>query len=243
MKTTIISSAFLSLLTLAVPSVNAQSTFTGPGVADGGAPADGGAISSVVVNNTASTITFTVNSTQAMASYIFYAIEIQSAGGGYTGLSNPWGPAVGISTGENALINTYGTGASALTYSGGTWTQNASASFDAGGTGSSFATMTFSLSSLGLNLGSSFNFDVVSSYTTPGGQAAYSALDNTTYLAESDNSYQPWLGSNNYDSATAGNSTFSSTTYTVQSVPEPGICASLGLGFLLLFRHVRVRKS
>jgi hypothetical protein len=243
MKTIIISSAFLTLLTLAVPSVNAQSTFTGPGVADGSAPADGGAISSVAVNNTASTITFTVNSTQPMASYIFYTIEIQSAGGGYTGLSNPWGPAVGISTGENALINTYGTGASALTYSGGTWTQNASASFDAGGTGSSFATMTFSLSSLGLSIGSSFNFDVVSSYTTPGGQAAYGALDNTTYLAESDNSYQPWLGSNNYDSATATGSTFSSTTYTIQSVPEPGVCASLGLGGLILFRRVLGRKA
>jgi hypothetical protein len=248
MKTIIISSAFLSLLTLAIPSVNAQSTFTGPSVADGSAPADGGAISSVVVNNTASTITFTINSTQPMASYIFYAIEIQSAGGGYTGLSNPWGPAVGISTGENALINTYGTGASALTYSGGTWTQNASASFVAGGAGSSFATMTFSLSSLGLSIGSSFNFDVVSSYTTPGGQAAYGALDMTTsvnsgYLAESDNSFEPWLGSNNYDSATATGSTFSSTTYTIQSVPEPGVCASLGLGGLILFRRVLGRKA
>lgn len=246
MKTITLFSAFSTLLGLAVSPVDAQSIFTGPGVADGSAPADGGAISSVVVANTASTITFTINSTAPMASYIFYSVELQYAGAGgsgYTGFSNPWGPAVGISTGENALINTYGTGASALTYSGGSWTQNASVSYDAGGTGSSFATMTFSLASLGLSTGSSFNFDVVSSYTTPGGQAAYGALDNTGYLAESDNSYQPWLGSNDYDSATAGGSTFSSATYTVQPVPEPGICASLGFGCLILFRRVLAKKA
>lgn len=207
-----------------------QQIYTGPAVADGGA------ISSVDIDNTASTITFTINSTQPMASYIFYAIEIQDGPGGDTSLVNPWGPHVGFSTGVNALINTYGTGASALTFAGGTWTQNGPGqSFDAGGTGSSFATMTFSLTSLGLSLGSTFNFDVVSSYTSPGGQAAYSALDNTGYLAESDNSYEPWLGSNFYDSATAGGSTLNS--YTVTAVPEPSVAALLGVGGLVLARR------
>lgn len=210
--------------------------YTGPGVADGGGANDGGAISSVDINNTASTISFTINSTVSMASFIFYSIEIQDGPGGDTSLINPWGPHVGMSTGVNALVNTYGSGASALTFGGGTWTQNASASYDAGGTGSTFATMTFALSSLGLSPGQSFSFDVVSSYTNPSGQAAYGALDNTGYLAESDNSYQPWLGSNFYDSATAGGSTLNS--YTVTAVPEPSVAALFGLGGLVMARRV-----
>lgn len=209
--------------------------YSGPGVADGSAANDGGAISSVDIESTASTITFTIDSTEPMASYIFYSIELQYGSGGDTSLVNPWGPHAGMSTGLNALVNTYGTGASALTYNGGTWTQNGPGqSFDAGGTGSSFATMTFSLSSLGLSAGSTFNFDVVSSYTSPGGQAAYGALDNTGYLPESDNSYQPWLGSNFYDSATASGSMLNS--YTV--VPEPSVAALAGLSGLALIRRL-----
>ena len=124
-------------------------------------------IGSVNINNTANTISFTINSTQPMASYIFYAIEIQRIGApiGDTGLVNPWGPRIGISTGENALINTYGTDATALTYNG-SWATGPSVSYAAGGTGSTFATMTFALSDLGLNVGDSFYFDVVSTYTS-----------------------------------------------------------------------------
>ncbi|HLX71644.1 MAG TPA: hypothetical protein VKV04_18685 [Verrucomicrobiae bacterium] len=210
--------------------------YTGPGVADGSAANDGGAISSFDINNTASTITFTINSTGPMASYIFYSIELQYGPGGDTSLMNPWGPHVGMSTGVNALVNTYGTGASALTYGGGVWTQNGPGqNFDSGGAGSSFAAMTFSLSSLGLSAGETFNFDVVSSYTAnPGGQAAYSALDNAGYLPESDNSYMPWLGSNFYDSSTSSGSTLNS--YTITAVPEPNLAALFGLGGLVMAR-------
>lgn len=238
----------LTILAWAGSPASAQTTYTGPGVADG-TTADGDAISSVVVNNTATTISFTINSTASMASFIFYAIGIQYAGlggNGYAGFSNPWGPAVGISTGENALINTYGTGASALTYGAGTWTQNASVSYDAGGTGSTFATMTFSLSSLGLSTGQSFNFDVVSSYTSQangGPQAAYGALDNTGYLPESDGAYQPYDGVAHYDSATSAGTTFGTTTYTIQPVPEPGTYAMLALGGVAIGRRVFGRKA
>jgi hypothetical protein len=248
MKMLPFSATVLMLLSGAALTTNAQTTYLGSGDADG-TSADGDAFSSVVINNTASTISFTINSTQPMASFIFYSIEIQYAGAGgsgYTGFANPWGPAVGISTGENALINTFGTGASALTYNGGTWTQNASGAYDSGGTGSTSATMTFSLASLGLSLGSSFNFDVVSSYTSQansGPQAAYGALDNTGFLPESDGQFQPYDGVAHYDSATSSGSTFNTTSFTVQAVPEPGTYALMGLGSLVFARRMRWKKA
>ena len=115
-----IASVLVGLAVTALPA-KAQVTYYGPGVANGNGVNDGAGISSVVVNNDANNITFTINSSQPMASYIFYAIELQIVGqaaNGSTSLVNPWGEQVGISTGENALINTYGTGASALTYAG-----------------------------------------------------------------------------------------------------------------------------
>jgi hypothetical protein len=234
-----------SLATFALSVSLAQAaTYIGPGVADGnGGPVnDGAAIGSVVVNNTASTISFTINSTMPMASYIFYSIQLQYGPGGDTSLLNPWGPHVGISTGENAMINTYGTGATALTYGGGTWTPNTSVNYDAGGTGSSFATITVPLSSLGLSLGTTFNFDVVATYTSnPGGQAAYGSLDYPGYIPESDNSYQPWLGSNFYDSAATAN--FATTTYTIAAVPEPGTGTLLTLAGLALVRRLSRRSA
>ncbi|HUJ09124.1 MAG TPA: PEP-CTERM sorting domain-containing protein [Verrucomicrobiae bacterium] len=225
----------VGLFSIAALSARAA-TYTGPGTSLGSSINDGAGISSVVVNNDANNITFTINSSNPMASYIFYTIELQivgQAGSGDTSLNNPWGEHIGISTGVNSLINTWGTGASALTYSG-TWTQNASGNYDAGGTGSSFATKTFALSELGLTVGDSFHFDVVSSYASPSGQAGYGALASTGYPAETDNSYQPWLGSNYYDSATDVTSTFNAggTLYTV--VPEPSTLILVGLGGLLL---------
>src|ERR1017187_3784034 len=152
MKTT--PSIIPALAALALTILPAEATtYTGPGTSLGSSPADGAAISSVVVNNDANNLTFTINSTQPMASYIFYAIELQTvgqAGSGYTGFANPFGPAVGISTGQNAVIDTYGTGATPYTYSGG-WVTGSSVSYSAGGTGSTFATITVPISSLGLS--------------------------------------------------------------------------------------------
>ena len=203
----------------AAPLSAAATTYLGPGTANGTGANDGAGISSVVIGNTASNITFTINSSQPMASYIFYTIQIQKVGqggSGYAGFSNPAGPQLGISTGVNALINTYGTGATPLTYNGG-WLQGSGRNYDAGGTGSTFAHMTFSLSELGLQMGDSFYFDVVSSYTNPQGQAAFGALASTGYPAESDGLYTPWNLTSHYDSATDANSTFNSgaTVYTV----------------------------
>ena len=232
----LVSLSAVGLLSIAALSA-AANTYTGPGTAIGGAPGDGGGISSVVVGNDANNITFTINSSQPMASFIFYTVELQivgQAGNGDTSLVNPWGEHIGISTGVNSLINTFGTGASALTYSNPTWTQNASGSYAAGGAGSSFATMTFALSSLGLNIGDTFHFNVVSSYASPGGQSAYGTLASAGWPAESDNAYSPWNGTSYYDSATDPNSTFSAggTLYTV--VPEPCTLVLVGFGGLLL---------
>jgi hypothetical protein len=242
MKTLPIIIPVLTLLTLATSPVTAQQTYIGTGDVNGGAAGDGGAISSVVVNNDANNIDFTINSTAAQASWIFFGIEIQQVGqggSGYTGFANPWGPAIGISTGENALINTYGTGATPLMYSGGNWVQGSGMPYAAGGTGNTFATITLPLSSLGLSVGSSFYFDVVSTYVNPSGQSAYGVLDNTGWAPESDNSYKPWLGGNHYDSATSAGSIFgtAATEYTV--VPEPATCVLLGLGALGMMKRIK----
>jgi hypothetical protein len=243
MKTVPFVTSVMTVLTLALLPAKAA-TYPGTGNSNGSGAADGAGISSVVVNNDATSITFTINSTQPMASYIFYSIELQiigQAGNGDTSLVNPWGEHVGISTGENALVNTWGTGATPGTFSGGVWTMGAGVNYDSGGTGSTFATMTVPLSSLNLSVGQSFYFDVVSSYASPGGQAAYGALDNTSWPAESDNSYQPWLGSNYYDSATDPGGTIFGTAATMYTVvPEPVSCALLGMGTLIILIRRRI---
>ena len=257
MKTVSFVSSIIVALTLAMLPAKATQTFTGTGNSLGGSLADGAGISSVVVNNDANNITFTINSSQAQASYIFYAIELQivgQAGSGYTGFNNPWGPSIGISTGENALINTYGTGGTPGIYSGGSWAMGSGISYAAGGTGSTFSTITVPLGSLGLSVGNQFYLDVVSTYTTQPngfGQAAYGALDSVTgYPAESDGLYQPWNPNgyaSYYDSASAGasGSTFgtAATLYTVVGVPEPPACALLGLGSLFLVIRRRISSA
>ena len=239
-----------SVIALAVASAEAT-TYTGPGTSLGSSMNDGAGISSVVVNNTSSTITFTINSSVAQASYLFYGIELQivgQAGSGYTGFANPFGPAVGISSGENAVLDTYGTGATPAVYTGGSWVSNPTVSYSAGGTGQTFSTMTVPLTSLGLSLGESFLFDVVSTYTTlsnGGPQAAYGALDSTGYPAEADGNYTPYNGTTHYDSATDVNSTFNSgaSLYTLQLVPEPTTWALMGLGLMGLMGRGLIRRK
>jgi hypothetical protein len=255
MKTIVILISILTTLALAVLPAEAQVTYTGTGNNLGGSNPmnDGAGISSVVINNDLSSISFTINSTTTvgMASYIFYAIELQivgQAGSGYTGFVNPFGPAVGISSGQNAVIDTYGSGATPYTYSG-NWVAGSSVGYAAGGTGTPSATITVPLSSLGLSVGSQFYFDVVSTYTSTqngGPQSAYGALDSVSgYPAESDSLYTPFNGTSHYDSATdASGSTFgtAATLYNVGPVPEPTTCALLGLSALVTIRHVVRRK-
>jgi hypothetical protein len=258
MKTTSLATVVLTILTTAILSGQAQTTYDGTGTANGGG-GNGEGISSVVINNTASDITFTINTSAAQSQYVQYYLLMQYVGLGASGSTavlhsagalNSWGPSLGISSGMNAFAATYNTGASAETYSDGVWTQNASVSYDAGGTGDNFLTLTLSLNSLGLSTGSQFYFDVVSSYPNAAGQSAYGSLDSISgYPAESDNSYEPYLGSNFYDAATpadagSGGSTFgtAASEYTVSAVPEPAASALLGLGTLLAFLNLRINK-
>jgi hypothetical protein len=246
MKTVPFVTSAIAALSMALLSAQAA-TYTGPGTANGGG-GNGEGINSVVINNTASSITFTINSSATQSAYVQYYVLLQYVGGGGSGSStlfhsggalNNWGPSLGISSGENAFAATWNTGASAETYSGGTWTQNASVGYDAGGTGFNFVTFTVPLSALGLNAGSQFYFDVVSSYPNAVGQSAYGSL-LSSYPAETDNAYTPYNGTSAYDAATdAGGAASKFGTaaykYTVTSVPEPAACALLGVGSLLMF--------
>ncbi len=255
--------AVVTALTLAMLPAKAQTTYLGTGNALGGL-ADGTGISSVVVNNTASDITFTINATQPMAAWIFYAVDLQiigQAGSGYTGLSNPiWAgsPTVGISTGENAALDfnndgSSNTGGIGFKYSGGSWVAGSAVSYAAGGAGSTFATLTVPLSTLGLSVGDSFYFDAVSTYTgwqngMP--QSAYGALDSVSgYPAETDGLYHPWNPDGHqtyFDSATDASGTkfgTSASLYTVAAVPEPATGALLGLGTLLMIMRRRAGST
>jgi hypothetical protein len=266
MKTILSITSAVAIMALAALPAKAQVTYWSANSAwVNGGWADGAGISSVVVNHTASDITFTINTSQPMATWIMYAIQIQivgQAGSGSTALSNPlWGsggPAIGISTGENAVLNfndagggagnNGNIGAAAYKYSG-SWVGSAGVAYAAGGAASSFATATVSLSSLGLSVGDSFYFDAVSTYSSwqnGAPQSAYSALDTLANPKETDGLASPWNPTvpTYYDSATdAGGTTFgaAASLYTVAAVPEPGTMALLSGG--LIFLMVQRRSS
>jgi hypothetical protein len=250
-------------LALAVLPAKAT-TYAGSGNSLYSSVNDGEGISSFVINNTASTITFNINSSETQASYVFFSIELQVIGAptGYTGFSNPYGPAIGISSGVNAEVNTDSgnTSADALTYSGGSWSDNATSVFSSGGAGSVSSTVTFALSSLGLSAGERFFFDVVSTYTSYSDgapQSAYSALVGNGYPAEADGNYLPYEGvgtlggtyyngGNYYDSATDPTATAFGTSayeYTITGVPEPATCALIGLGGLVMIGRMLRRNA
>ncbi len=163
-------------------------------------------IYSVAVTNDASTVTFQVNlnpsANIATNYYANYEFGIQVGGGvggqtlinntygtGTTTAGNPYGSQVGISTGENFFIGTYLAGPS---YSGGAqlyqfsstagWNQvDATATINQVNTGTPSLSFSFTQADLGLSAGSTFTFDVWTTYS--GGQGAYDALDNPLYAS------------------------------------------------------------
>jgi hypothetical protein len=214
-------------------------------------------IANVVVTNDASNITFQVNLNTAASigpsanHYANYEVGIQENGGaggqtlinGIYGTApadgNPYGNAVGISTGENYFIGSFLDGSS---YSGGAqlyqfntvtgWSQvGATAPINEVYSVTPSTGFTFPLSALGLTAGSTLQFDVWTTFGSP--QSAYDALDNV-----GEPGIAPYNSGASYDSATAQGSTLAS--YTVTSVPEPtSIVSLIGIGGLALRRKRR----
>ena len=176
-------------------------------------------------------------------SWVRLAVEIPA-------FSNPWGEHVGISTGENALINTWGTGATPGTFSGGVWTMGSGVSYDAGGTGSTFATMTVPLSSLGVECRQTVSTSTSYHRTCQlnGRAVGLWCIGQRDRLSRGDGCLAISLGirwsESYYDSAPMRAGTKFGTAaslYTV--VPEPATCALLGLGGLLMIIRRRISSA
>jgi hypothetical protein len=252
------------IVALMVLPARAQTTYT-DAIGDnyGGPEVD---ISNVVISNDASNIYFMINMSPSADLttnyYANYEVGIQENGGvggqtaingtygtGVPAAGNPYGNAVGISTGENYFIGsflnapTYSGGAELYSYSSsGGWSQvGSTAPITEVGTVTPYTSFAFALSSLGLSVGSSFEFDVWTSFGSP--QGAYDALDNTTGTPNGPGgTIPPYNSGGTYDSATASGSVLAS--YTVTAVPEPCslVIAAMGGCGLLAF-CVRRRAS
>jgi len=227
-----------------IPRLASATIYTDPlGDNYGGPEVD---IASVNIFSDASNIYFTMNlnpaasigpSANHYANYEF-GFQMGSGAGGQTAINgtfgtgnpaagNPYGNAVGISTGENFFIGAFLAGTS---YSGGAqlysynsvagWNQvDSTMPVTQVNTGSPSLSFAFPLADLGLSIGNTFKFDAWTSFGSP--QAAYDALDNVG----TGSANPPYNSGTTYDSATANGSTFASTSFTV-TVPEP---ATLGL--------------
>lgn len=257
--------SFTVVLAVAVWPAKAATYTDATGDNYGGPEVD---ISNVVVTNDASNITFQINLNPSAsigptgsAYFANYELGVQVGGGagGQTAINatygtgdptagNAYGSAVGISSGENFFVGTYLDGPS---YSGGAqlysystasgWAQiGSTAPITEIYSGTPSVAFTFSLASLGLSPGNTFNFDVWTTFS--GGQGAYDALDNTTGTPNS-GGLAPYSGGS-YDSATASGSTLAS--YTVAAVPEPSaiiLGAMGGFGLLALCTRRRASRS
>ena len=84
MKTILSISSILIVLAMIALPAKAQVTYTGTGDADGGG-GSGEGISSVVINNDASDITFTINTSEAQGAYVQYFVLMQYVGQGASG--------------------------------------------------------------------------------------------------------------------------------------------------------------
>ena len=218
----------LALLTFAATSRAATSYNDPGGVGDFTGGSGFMDISSVTVDNDANNLIFTINlggdpTTASWANYLVGIVHpAMNASGGNLNGPGGWGTDIQMSVGGmDYFIGAYPYWGSSqiLTWNGASWI---TASGNASGETTSSASFTVPLAALGLSAGNTIHFDV---WSQSSGNSVLDAL--------SDGVARSW---NNNPFDTGQNA----LSYTV--VPEPGICAMLGLGSLLLIRRVRSGK-
>ena len=184
-------------------------------------------ISSVLVNNDATTLTFTINlvgNPQNNTWYDYYVGISRNLFGGVGGNFNASGgysKNIQMSVGGMDYVlasypyyNVY----DLKTWNGSSWNQATGPTSE----NSTSVTIQAPLASLGLSPGNSFTFDVWSS----------DSGSDTVLDALSDNTARSWNG-NAFDTGA------NALTYTVAAVTEPSAFALLGLGTLIFVRRVR----
>jgi hypothetical protein len=198
-------------------------------------------ITSVVVNNTATTLTLTVNvagdPSNAGNNWGKFLIGFDTTPGGTGNLNavNGWGKNIQMSVGGmDYFIGSwldFGTGSDLKSWSGSQW-NTVTATYLPNpynlnfSVGTSSVSYTFDFAALGLSPGSSFNFDVYAS--TGGGDTVVDSSGNQAF--------QTW-NSNPYDSGVNVDS------YTITVVPEPTVGSLIGLASLLLLGRGLRRRA
>ena len=188
-------------------------------------------ISSVEVNNTATTLTFKINlaGDPVATDWGKYMIGIDSVAGGDIA-GNGWSRPIRMSSGMDFWVGSwvdFGNGAEVRNWTGSAWnlqsaTYNPNPDLLSVSKDTSSVTLMFNFAGLGLSAGSTFTFDVY----TSGGGGADSAIDA---LANPAQSVANWPDT--YDSGQNVRS------YTITQVPEPTAAVLLGLGCVILIRR------
>lgn len=221
-------SAFLVISALATPSAFCATYADSTGETIFGSMLD---ITSVEVNNTATTLTFKINlaGDPVATDWGKYLIGIDSTAGGDTA-SDPWIRPIRMSSGMDYFVGSwvnFGNGAEIYKWNGASWgLQSATYGANPDVLGvtkdTSSVTITFDYAGLGLVGGSTFNFDVF----TTGGGGSDSAIDALGNPAQS---IANWGDA--YDSGANVKS------YTITVVPEPTIAPLLVVSGLLALRR------
>lgn len=183
-------------------------------------------ISSVVVNNDGTTMTFTINlvgnpmNNNWYNYYIGISENLFGGVGGNFNATGGYGKDIQMSNGGmDFVLASYPAfgGYDLKTWNGSAWTTGPGTASQ----NSTSVTIPVALSSLGLSPGNSFKFDIWAS--TSGADTVLDAL--------SDNVSRSW-NSSAFDTGA------NALTYTV-AVPEPGVCALLGIAAVIFGRHAR----